>query len=131
MWLKTNNFKNNIYFTQSDEHLDRLVEARYAKLRSEFLYDHPIAAVVGPSIDRVTCSYVCMFGKKHKVTNALDAVEKVFKAHFALQLPFAPDVQVVWRILQKAVYKLSNHDDESFPAVNTVVKDFLEASTKK
>lgn len=62
--------------------------------------------MVGPSIQRIESSYVIFNSRQFRRDTPIQAVDTLFKLHYALHVEYSPVCFDAFRILQEVVYKL-------------------------
>ncbi|XP_071574677.1 uncharacterized protein [Temnothorax nylanderi] len=92
-----------------------------ALAREDTVQPYPI--IVGPSLDRITDSYLVLDSKLYSVESPLRAVDVTFKAFFALHAKFPKHATPLWLILQKSVYGINTKWDNmrNFPALPPII----------
>lgn len=90
---------------------------------------NPFPALVGRSLDGITHSYVVIQKDvKYQVLSPLQAIDTTFKCIIALNAAYPPECKILWRLIQKVIYKvtIAGDDLDVIPALAPVVKFFAK-----
>jgi hypothetical protein len=85
--------------------LNKVINEHREKLRKKNLTLQPTPVIVGP-LDDIVASYVVLNTEKYAFDSVAAAVHFSFQLFFALGAKYPEEAQLVWQLLQIALYNI-------------------------
>ena len=81
----------------------------------------PLIVVVGPSLDKITKTYVCVDKILWATSCVMKAIDICFKAVFATESEYPAQSRHLWEAIQKCIYKINTKFDKCSCALDNIV----------
>ncbi|XP_034242254.1 uncharacterized protein LOC117645857 [Thrips palmi] len=86
----------------------------------------PLIIVVGPTLDKITKSYVCIDKTLWATSCVMKSIDVCFKAVFATESEYPGQSQHFWEAIQKSIYKMKTVHDKCQTPLDNIFKSHCE-----
>lgn len=87
----------------------------------------PYIIIVGPSLNNIKTSYVCIDDVLYNASSTVEAIDICFKTFHVLQLNYPTASEHLWLLIQKCVFQFTTKWDTIVPTTEYIIKKFHDA----